>query len=95
MALFNNKLTEDEGGIQQDQRFVLLLMNSNILLIYTNGLLFQNLGKYNSNGKDCTALLAQAPKLKGWDAYSWYNYYNKMVRACKTIMLVVALFYGG
>ena len=27
-------------------------------------------------------LLAQAPKLKGWDAYSWYNYYNKMVQTC-------------
>ena len=79
MVLFNNELTEDGGGIQQDQQFVFSPMNSNTLLIYTNGSLFQNLGKYNSNGMDCTELLVQAPKLKDWDAYSWYNYYNVMV----------------
>ena len=44
-----------------------------------DGSLFQNLAKYNTNGKDCTALIAQAPKLKGWDARSWYIYYNEMV----------------
>ena len=79
MALFKNELTEDAAENQQDQFFVLLPKNSNTLLIYTDGLLFQNLGKYNSNGKDYTALLAQAPKLKAWDTYSWYNYYNVMV----------------
>ena len=72
IALFNNKLTDDGASNQQDQRFVLSPKNSNTLLIYTDGSLFQNLGKYNSNGKDCTALIAQAPKLKGWDAHSWY-----------------------
>ena len=52
------------------------------MLIYTDGTLFQNLAKYNTNGKDRTVLIAQAPKLKGWDARSWYIYYNEMVRTC-------------
>ena len=38
--------------------------------------------KYNTNGKDSTALLAQAPKLKEWNTYSWYQYYNEMVWVC-------------
>ena len=42
----------------------------------------KTLQKYNSNGKDYTAFLAQAPKLKGWDVYSWYQYYNAMAQAC-------------
>ena len=65
MSLFNNKLMEDGTSVQQDQRFVLSPKGSNILLIYTDGTLFQNLAKYNINGKDCTALITQAPKLKG------------------------------
>ena len=79
MAPFNNELTEDGTGAAQDQRFVLSPKGSNTLLIYTDGTLFQNLAKYNINGKDCSALIAQAPKLKGWDARSWYIYYNEMV----------------
>ena len=79
MALFNNELTEDTGGVKQNQRFVLSPLNTTTLLIYTNGTLFQNLAKYNSNGKDRTALMAQVPKFKRWDAYSWYQYYNPVV----------------
>ena len=67
MSLFYNELIEDMGGIKQDQRFVLSLLNANTFLIYTNSTLFQNLAKYNSNGKDYTVLLSQVPKLKGWD----------------------------
>ena len=47
-----------------------------------DGTLFQNLGKYNFNGKDRTALITQAPRLKGWDAHSWYIFYNEMVQTC-------------
>ena len=79
MSLFNNKLTDNGTGTQQDQQFVLSPKGSNMLLIYTDGTLFQNLAKYNANGKDRTALIAQAPKLKGWDARSWNIYYNEMV----------------
>ena len=79
MTLFNNKLTDDGTGAQQDQRFVLSPKGSNTLLVYVDGTLFQNLAKYNLTGKDRTALIAQAPKLKGWDARSWYIYYNEMV----------------
>lgn len=84
MALFNNELTKGIGGVKQNQCFVLLPLNANAttLLIYTDDTLFQNLTKYNSNGMDCTVLLIQAPKLKGWDAYLWYTYYNSMVQAC-------------
>ena len=79
MSLFNNEVTNDGTGTQQDQQFVLSPKGSNTLLIYTDGTLFQNLAKYNANGKDRTALIAQAPKLKGWDAHSWYIYYNEMI----------------
>ena len=65
MGLFNNELTDDGTGTQQDQQFVLSPKCSNTLLIYTHGSLFQNLAKYNTNGDVCTALIAQAPKLKG------------------------------
>ena len=82
MTLFNNELTDDGTGAQQDQRFILSPKGSHSLLIYTDGSLFQNLAKYNLTGKDRTALIAQAPKLKGWDARSWYIYYNEMVRTC-------------
>jgi len=58
MGLFNNELTDDGTGAQQDQRFILSPKGSNTLLIYTDGSLFQNLAKYNSNGKDRTALIA-------------------------------------
>ena len=70
MTLFNNELTDDGTGAQQDQRFILSPKGSHSLLIYTDGSLFQNLAKYNLSGKDRTALIAQAPKLKGWDARS-------------------------
>ena len=65
MTLFNNELTVDDTGARQDQRFVLSPKGSNTLLIYADGTLFQNLAKYNFNGKDRTALIAQAPKSKG------------------------------
>ena len=65
MVPFNNELTEDGTGTPQDQRFFLSPKSSNTLLIYTDGTLFQNLAKYNINGKDRSALIAQAPKLKG------------------------------
>ena len=45
MALFSNKLLEDGGSNQQDPLFVLSPLNSNTLLIYTNGTLFQKPGK--------------------------------------------------
>ena len=79
MGLFNNELMDDGTGAQHDQQFILSPKDSNTLLIYTDGSLFQNLAKYNTNGKNCTAFIAQAPKLKGWDARSWYIYYNEMV----------------
>lgn len=82
MVLFKNKLTLDVGGVQQDQRFILSPLDDTRLLIYTNCSLFQHLDKYNSKGKDCTALLAQAPDVKGWDAYSWYQYYYEMAWVC-------------
>ena len=49
MNLFNNKLTEDDTGVQQDQRFVLSPKGSNTLLIYTDGSLFQNCRKIKSS----------------------------------------------
>lgn len=84
MDLFKNELILDVGVVQQNQCFVLSPLDRTALLIYTNGSLFQHLAKNNTNGKDCTALLAQAPKQKGWDAYSLYlyQYYNEMVWVC-------------
>ena len=55
MTLFNNELTVDDTSARQDQRFVLSPKGSNTLLIYADGTLFQNLGKYNFNGKDRNA----------------------------------------
>ena len=37
MGLFNNELTDDGTGAQQDQRFVLSPKGSHSLLIYTDG----------------------------------------------------------
>ena len=82
MPLFNNELTDDGTGATQDQCYVLSPKGSTILLVYSDGTLFQNLAKYNLTGKDRTALISQTPKLKGWDARSWYTFYNEMVRTC-------------
>ena len=40
MAPFNNELILDNGGNQQDQRFVLSLLNGSALMIYTDESLF-------------------------------------------------------
>lgn len=61
MALFDNELTLDIRDVKQDQYSVLSPLNAISLLIYTNGSLFQHLTKYNTNVKDCTDLLVQAP----------------------------------
>ena len=72
MTLFNNELTKDRSGTQQDRVFVCSPLTGTVFLIFYDGTLYRYL--LSQKPKQKREFIDDFPKLKGMTARDWYEF---------------------